>query len=263
MFENYRRDRDRLTIRSFEDNDDNKNKSRGDKRSSHSTSNVSRLTHHPPPTNPLLLTHHPSMALHRPPPGIGHHPHGAPLMLPPYAAHHRHPGLPHPPHPAAYPYPYPSPTRPELVAAAAAAAATFPPPAATATPTAATSTNKTATEATAGTAAPATGAPPNIHPERAAMTASTTTTAGRRPPLGDYAGGAYGRYQRRDEQELRDASMYEDQYGRKIPIHYQEPATRTRRSYREVDVEFPADEVEEEIDYGFGDFVKNPTKFNL
>jgi len=59
------------------------------------------------------------------------------------------------------------------------------------------------------------------------------------------------------------ADALQDPYGRKIPVHYQESATRTRRSYKEVDVEFPDQESEEEIDYGFGDFVKNPTKFNL
>ena len=283
MFENYRRDRDRLTIRSFEDNDDNKNSkssSNTDNKRRSSQSTTSRLvTQRPAPTNPLLLTHpahhHPSIPLHGAHPGIAHHPHAAPLMLPPYAAAHHHPGLAPPPHhTAAYPYPYPSPTRPapEITGTAA----TFPPQAAanaaaTAAATAApgasiggaasaaiSATNAVAADST-NTTAPNAGAA-TVHPERAAMTSTRRTDDGG----DDYpGGGAYGRYHHRDEMELRNASTYVDQYGRKIPIHFQEPATRTRRSYREVDVEFPADEVEEEIDYGFGDFVKNPTKFNL
>jgi len=59
-------------------------------------------------------------------------------------------------------------------------------------------------------------------------------------------------------------SPYQEPRGRKMLFHLDEP-TRTRRSYREVDIEFPEQEADEsgELDYGFGDFDHNPTKFNL
>lgn len=57
--------------------------------------------------------------------------------------------------------------------------------------------------------------------------------------------------------------QFQEPRGRQMRVHVPEGPTRTRRSYREVDIEFPEAEAEEEIDYGFGDFDKNPTKFNL
>ena len=284
MFENYRRDRDRLTIRSFEDNDDNnKSSNKTNSSSSHSHNNkmmnlstdkrggnngrggpnitaTAPNAHH----QQLLLTHPASIQLHAPP---HHHAHtAAPLMLPPYAH-----GIP-PPHAAPYPYPSPHVANTQLVTPHPhAATATFPPPSTTtAAPTVPTvSTQQNATNATAATTTtdaskttPTPGsAPSGMHPERAAMTAGglpptqTTEHHGRR--------GGGRNYSPHHHHGMHDPSIYQDQYGRKLPIHYQEPASRTRRSYREVDIEFPADEVEEEIDYGFGDFVKNPTKFNL
>jgi len=50
-------------------------------------------------------------------------------------------------------------------------------------------------------------------------------------------------------------------YGRRIPVYFQEPASRTLRSYRDIQIQ--NDDVNEEIDYGFGDYTENRPKFNL
>jgi len=255
MFENYRRDRDRLTIRSFEDNDNNEqsNKNKSGSSSAHSSKNTGNNNmmmmgnngghgmnaYAQPLANQLYVAAASNVARHAHPVAI---PLGAAaphLMIPAAYAHHAHALA------SGYPAPF-------------AAASALQQPAAPAQPP---NTAGTAAAANKGGASEGNN---GMHPERAALTGSLSGP----PP--DRRGGA--RSTREDHRPSHrhpnhrrgdDLDLLQDAYGRKIPIHYQDAATRTRRSYKEVDIEFPDQEDEEEIDYGFGDFVKSDTKFNL
>eukprot|EP01083_Nonionella_stella_P120745 362097_1 len=249
MFENYRRDRDRLTIRSFEDNDNDKGSNSRDKgrKGKHDDRRLERQHH----IN--ILPQIGALGSIR-----GVHPH---LMIAPYATHLA---------PGTYAYPAQNMTSPpagvqpvQMDNGNTQPIAAYPArqgPSGTAAATASTQNN-----ASGGV----------MHPERASNIAQSMPLRQGMPsnalsmsPHSRRPTRYYDRYShnpRRDHRSPLGSLPFEDAdpYGRKIPVHFQEPATRTRRSYREVDIEFPADEVEEEIDYGFGDFVKNPTKFNL
>ena len=108
-----------------------------------------------------------------------------------------------------------------------------------------------------------------VHPEREAnVKESGVNGGGSTAPFGrgdGFENGAGRGRRRMDMGPPRGGMMrspYNEPRGRRMLFHVEEP-TRTRRSYREVDIEFPEEEDAEEIDYGFGDFDKNPTKFNL
>merc|ERR1712154_491519 len=177
MFENYRRDRDRLTVRSFEDNDNDNNND--------NKINRNKQQQQPPP----------------------------PRIVQPIQYHTMNPMIMHP---------------------------------------------MNMMHSMQGHRQTAVAIP--VHPERASNINMVYPTQ----PIRNNNNLHFGLHEMAPPQNnMNNNNFNEDPYGRKIPVHFQEDATRTRRSYKEVDIEYPDEEVMEEIDYGFGDFVKNPTKFNL